>query len=153
MDEEDTEQYETYPEREKEEDLGPPFTNLELWQDVNTVESRSEEDDLLESSARLYHRTVTRYQVEFQSTMKKLVAQVSSQTKAYLCKHEQQDKESVVSAAKDFIRKERERLRGFLQQAIEKESEERNKRDTKIRQWVEEKPFTERAQNGDRIVE
>ena len=45
------------PPREEEEDLGP-WTSHELHQAVGTAPSRSLLDDLLESSARCYHKNI-----------------------------------------------------------------------------------------------
>ncbi|QGH72436.1 MAG: hypothetical protein [Siphoviridae sp. ctpQM7] len=93
---------------------------------------------MLESSARLYNRNVTRMQLEFRALFQRLIEQTKKQTEEYILDHKNCDREEVVELANAYLRKQREQMLEHLRLAIEKEREERQRRDAKMRQFCEE---------------
>lgn len=116
------------------------YSTLELWQGTFTNPSESLQQDMLEASARLYHRQVARMQREYHTLLCQSIEQKRQELEDHFASHEctEEEMQAMVDAANASLRKLRGEMRGQLLRAMEKESEERQKRETKIRQFCEQ---------------
>src|SRR3989344_6045516 len=64
----------------------------------------SHKQDLLETSARLCHRSIAEIQCEVESTRRRICAQVVAKTEQYMLAHPERQKEVLEEAAKRFAK-------------------------------------------------
>ena len=130
------------PPREEEEDLGPEYLSYELHQEVGTVPSRGLLDDLLEASARRYHKNITLILLETRKLSRARLQACCEELNSLIQKNptwQKKEKQEALDWANVAWEKERAEFERQMRQVMSAEEDVRNKRDTAIRQWVEEK--------------
>ena len=129
--------------REEEEDLGDPYTSEELHQEAGTVPSRSLVDDILESSARRYHANISKLLLSTRTLCRERLEAMGEELNRLIQRNPAWKREKNKSAcdyANAAWEKERGEFERQMQQVMSAETDVWKERDTKIRQFCEEKP-------------